>query len=105
MKKLDLHGLTLDEAFDEFTDFIYEAYINNLPKAYESLEIPKAIQIDPVTINEIAYSIDGTTISFNLVDNAELQAVCDIDIKCKNKFHNGRRCFGRNICCTTAVKD
>ena len=32
MKKLDLHGLTLEEAFEEFNDFIYEAYINNLPK-------------------------------------------------------------------------
>ena len=32
MKKLDLHGLTLEEAFDEFTDFIYEAYTNNLSK-------------------------------------------------------------------------
>ena len=32
MKKLDLHGLTLEEAFDEFTDFIYEAYKNNFSK-------------------------------------------------------------------------
>ena len=32
MKKLDLHGLTLEEAFEEFTDFIYEAYTNNLSK-------------------------------------------------------------------------
>ena len=32
MKKLDLHGLTLEEAFEEFTGFIYEAYTNNLSK-------------------------------------------------------------------------
>ena len=32
MKKLDLDGLTLEEAFEEFTDFIYEAYTNNLSK-------------------------------------------------------------------------
>ena len=30
MKKLDLHGFTLEDAFDEFTDFIYEAYNDNL---------------------------------------------------------------------------
>ena len=30
MKKLDLHGFTLEDAFDEFSDFIYEAYNDNL---------------------------------------------------------------------------
>ena len=31
MKKLDLHGFTLEEAFEEFTDFIYQSYTDNLP--------------------------------------------------------------------------
>ena len=31
MKKLDLHGFTLEEAFEEFTDFIYQSSTDNLP--------------------------------------------------------------------------
>ena len=32
MKKLDLHDLTLEEAYEEFRDFIHEAYSNNISK-------------------------------------------------------------------------
>ena len=32
MRKLDLHGFTLEEAYNEFTDFIYEAYTQNITK-------------------------------------------------------------------------
>ena len=31
MKKLDLHGFTLEDAYEEFTDFIFESYDNNIP--------------------------------------------------------------------------
>ena len=32
MRKLDLHGFTLEDAYQEFTDFIYEAYQGSIPK-------------------------------------------------------------------------
>tara|TARA_Y100000992_G_C21037664_1_gene383427 strand:- start:114 stop:347 length:234 start_codon:yes stop_codon:yes gene_type:complete len=32
MRKLDLHGFTLEEAYREFTDFIYDAYQENISK-------------------------------------------------------------------------
>ena len=32
MRKLDLHGFTLEEAYQEFTDFIYAAYQENISK-------------------------------------------------------------------------
>ena len=32
MRKLDLHGFTLEDAYQEFTDFIYEAYQGRIPK-------------------------------------------------------------------------
>ena len=32
MRKLDLHGLTLEEAYQDFTDFIYSAYEDNISK-------------------------------------------------------------------------
>jgi DNA-nicking Smr family endonuclease len=32
MRKLDLHDLTLEEAYEEFRDFIYEAYTDNISK-------------------------------------------------------------------------
>ena len=32
MRKLDLHGFTLEEAYQEFTAFIYSAYEDNISK-------------------------------------------------------------------------
>ena len=32
MKKLDLHGLTLEEAYEKFQNFIFEAYNDNVLK-------------------------------------------------------------------------
>ena len=32
MRKLDLHDLTLEEAYEEFRDFIFEAYTDNILK-------------------------------------------------------------------------
>ena len=32
MRKLDLHDLTLDEAYQEFQDFIFQAYLDNISK-------------------------------------------------------------------------
>ena len=32
MRKLELHGFTLEEAYQEFTDFIYAAYQENISK-------------------------------------------------------------------------
>ena len=32
MRKLDLHDLTLEEAYEEFKDFIFEAYTDNISK-------------------------------------------------------------------------
>ena len=32
MRKLDLHDLTLEEAYEEFRDFIFEAYTDNISK-------------------------------------------------------------------------
>ena len=32
MRKLDLHGFTLEEAYQEFIDFIYNAYEDNISK-------------------------------------------------------------------------
>lgn len=32
MRKLDLHDLTLEEAYQEFQDFIFEAYLDNISK-------------------------------------------------------------------------
>ena len=32
MRKLDLHGFTLEEAYEEFTDFIYSAYQDGVSK-------------------------------------------------------------------------
>ena len=32
MRKLDLHGFTLKEAYEEFTDFIYSAYQDGISK-------------------------------------------------------------------------
>ena len=32
MRKLDLHGFTLEDAYQEFTDFIFEAYQGSVSK-------------------------------------------------------------------------
>ena len=32
MRKLDLHGFTLEEAYQEFSDFIYSAYEDSISK-------------------------------------------------------------------------
>ena len=32
MRKLDLHDLTLEEAYEEFRDFIHDAYTNSISK-------------------------------------------------------------------------
>ena len=59
MRKLDLHGFTLEEAYNEFTDFIYEAYTQNITKVEvitgKSGQIRKEFQYWSETSHQIRY--------------------------------------------------
>ena len=52
MRKLDLHGFTLEEAYQDFTDFIYSAYEDNISKVEIITGNSGQIKIQEETTND-----------------------------------------------------